>query len=385
MKPMHQLTRKFVFHGSLLGALALVTACGSDDSGGDGSGGAGGQGGSSGGGAGGMGGSGNTGGTQLMCTEGASLDVSGTWVGAVRLSVQMDSIAGGAITICPANQVAEASLLMLFDIQQSPTDPGIIDSISSVVCDIALPEVTAIVGACDPNPSNLIKTQLVVPPALQALIPNIQLDPVTGTLSGTTPGSTISPQRVSFIAGATGQPLPTWDIASSACNNTTSGRTSACDDTCVSDCSVLTDDDADGFPGISLGVCGRSEADETQGVPCNIDDPAEAGVTVQGKAWLNLIVDPLLNGTVDSSCEMSGTADATLVYNIVGADVFLSNGPVGVTVAIQSLPNFTIVPANSPFRMVRIDGANGAPDWGVSLSDRLAACTTAVSRQGELF
>src|SRR6185503_14294480 len=112
-----------------------------------------------------------------------------------------------------------------------------------------------------------------------------------------------------------------------------------------------------------VAVCGRSAADDEQGIACNTDDPTQAGVTVQGRAWLDLQIDPLMSGKATSSCEIEGTVDAAINYNLVGSDVYLVNAQIGVSTAITTLPKFTVVTADSPYRMLRVDGQHGAPNW----------------------
>jgi hypothetical protein len=76
--------------------------------------------------------------------------------------------------------------------------------------------------------------------------------------------------------------------------------------------------------------------------------------------------------------------DTGVLYNLVGADIYLAGTPISVASAIKSLPMFQVDPAESRFRMVRIDGQYGAPDWGVNTADPAAACATILSRMNEL-
>ena len=61
-------------------------------------------------------------------------------------------------------------------------------------------------------------------------------------------------------------------------------------------------------------------------------------------------------------------------YNIVGADITLAGGPLTVASTIKSLPAFAVDAPNSKFRMIRVDGQYGAPDWSADPSDKVAAC-----------
>ena len=69
-------------------------------------------------------------------------------------------------------------------------------------------------------------------------------------------------------------------------------------------------------------MCGRAQGEE--GKPCNIDSPTDPGVTIQGRAFAALEVDPQFNGVATSSCQLSGTVDTGVRYTVVGADVTLS-------------------------------------------------------------
>lgn len=375
------LTRSLAAVFLLSCGVAALPACGSSSS--DGSGGSAGSSGSGGsGGSSGSSGTGGSGGATIQCQEpGSSLTLSGTWAAKVRMSVGLTAQPGGPVTICPVDQPAEATLYLLFDVQQNASDPTKLDAVQAHVCSVELPQVTGKSGTCDPNDANLVKTQLVLPQALTDALPTIQVDPVTATLDGSAPGAMINTAKVLFVAGSSkpAPGLPSWDTSTPACATTNVGRTNQCEPTCVKpDCSALRDDDGDGFPGITLDVCGRTPSDVSSNLPCNTDDPSQPGTTIQGRAWLDLQIDPTLTGTVKSSCEITGNVDASIQYNVVGADVTLSNGVLAVTSAIQSLPAFDVKPADSVYRMIRVDGQYGAPDWSLG-SDPSAACATLLS------
>jgi hypothetical protein len=87
-------------------------------------------------------------------------------------------------------------------------------------------------------------------------------------------------------------------------------------------------------------------------------------------------VNPSATGTVVSSCEVKGNVSTQILYNLVGAQVYLTGSPITVTSAIQSLPTFTVDPTASKIRMVRIDGQYGAPNWMVDPTKAAAACAT---------
>jgi hypothetical protein len=242
------------------------------------------------------------------------------------------------------------------------------------------------VGDCDPTSEGLIETQIIAPDALIASLPGVTTNPVEGTLGGTAKGASLALERLVVTVGSTkaGAELPHWNLDSPTCGAADLGHAQACDTTCVDDCAALRDDDGDGYPGVTAEVCGFAPSDRSAGVPCNADDPSDPGATIQGRAYLDLEVNPLFSGTARSSCEIEGSVETSVLYNLVGADVFLAGGAIGVASAIRSLPSFHVVPEDSLFRMVRIDGQFGAPDWSVDPSDPAGACATLVQRVNEL-
>ncbi len=350
---------------------ALASACGGDDT----------TGGTTGGtttGSSTTGGGGNGGGGIDVACDGAPADLAlaGTWAAYGRLAVTLEGAPGGAITICPADQIGESTLLLMITIDQ--TDPTSLSNVTATLCSLELPVVTALVGACDPASDSLVSTQIIAPQKLLDALPTILTTAVGGSLGGTKAGASVSLDRFTVTVGSTkaGAAMPSWDTASAACNNATIGKTTMCEATCVADCASLRDDDADGYPGVTAEVCGKTPSDASNGVACNAANPSDPGATVQGRASLDIQVNPQFTGSAKSSCELEGSIDTEVLYNVVGADVYLAGAPIGVTSAIKSLPSFTVVSADSKFRMIRIDGQYGAPDWSVDPTSPLAACAT---------
>jgi hypothetical protein len=171
---------------------------------------------------------------------------------------------------------------------------------------------------------------------------------------------------------------------SPACNKPDVGHGKTCEMACVDDCAAMRDDDADGYPGVTMQVCGFTETDQQDGVACHADTPDDPGATVQGKAFLDIEVDPKFTGTAKSSCELTGTVDTSVLYNLVGADVYLTGTPITVNSAINSLPAFDVDSAASKFRMVRVDGKYGAPDWKLDPTAMKASCVEIIKRVNEL-
>lgn len=345
------------------------------------SGGTGGMAGTSGGSGAGAGGSGNQ---VAPCNSSSTLDLSGAWAAKVEMTVKTQSQAGGEIQICPTPQTAQTTLYMLFNLEQDVANPKSLPTIQAHVCSVELPPVTAVAGTCDGS-SNPITAQLLIPPALQSALPNVQLNSGSATLDGTAPGAGITSSQVVFVAGAAtqGAQLPKWDASSQACSGSGIGTSSQCDTTCVQSCSALRDDDHDSYPGITLGVCGKTQSDQQQNVPCNTTDPSQAGATLQGKAFLDLQINPTLTGTVQSSCEVTGNVNAALDYNVVGADVTLvGSSPLPVAQVVQALPTFNVDPSQSEFKLLRVDGKDGSVNWQLP-SATSAACAVVLAHQND--
>ncbi len=359
---------------TIVGGSALVAACGSSDSPAAQPG--------SGGSSGAAGGSGS-----LPCEATEALDMTGTWAAFARFSVSMQGQSGGVVAVCPDDQVRQSSLLLLLDMTQAQGSTSV-DPIQAVACWMELPTVTAIAGQCAADAPNLVTTQILAPPAMIDAMAGVQIPPGKGTLSGLQPGARWTPDRLAFTLGARPDAdLPVWNVDASTCGmkDVSAGRTQSCETACVSDCSALMDADGDGWPGVTAHVCGTTADDVAAKVECNPETPNAGGVTLQGRALLDLRIDPLFDGTVKSSCEVSGQVDARVVYNVIGADIYLANTQISVASAIKSLPGFQVDSANSLFRMIRVDGRHGAPDWGVDMTSAAAACAVAAQHRNELL
>ncbi|MBK9260488.1 MAG: hypothetical protein IPM54_11735 [Polyangiaceae bacterium] len=334
---------------------------------------------------GGTGGAGGSGGesTGVTC-EGAPAehDLEGTWAAYGRLAVTLQGQQGGAITICPADQIGESTMLLMVTMNRDPADPTKLVNVDAVLCEIELPVVTALVGQCDPASKSLVSTQIIAPKTLLDALPKIKPAPVGGSLMG----ADLALDRFLLTVGSTkaGDMMPSWNDVSPTCTATNLGRTNLCETNCVDDCAALRDDDADTYPGVTVNVCGTTPDDVKANVPCNADEPNIPGATLQGRGFIDMEVNPLFTGSAKSSCELEGTVDSEVRYRLVGADIYLAGAQIGVTSAIKSLPAFQVDPAESRFRMVRIDGKYGAPDWKVDPANATASCTTLLARKNEL-
>ncbi len=325
----------------------------------------------------------------LPCDDGGPLDLSGTWAAFMRFSVALESQAGGAVAVCPPDQIRQTSLLLLLNMNHAAHDATIIEPIAAVACWMELPTVTAIAGQCSTGASNLVTTQILAPPAMIAALPDVAVPPGSAVLSALQPGARWNPTRFTFTLGAdpSRATLPAWDLDVPGCGiaDNDAGRSPACEQDCVTDCDTLVDADHDGWPGVTAHVCGTTPDDNASKVECNPESPNAGGVTLQGRALIDFRVDPLFDGIARSSCEITGTVDAQVVYNIVGADIYLANAQISVASAIKSLPTFRVDSSNSPFRMIRVDGLYGAPDWSVDIAQASAACAAAAQHRNELL
>jgi len=338
----------------------------------------------------GTGGAGGAGGgpSRVSCNGAPSeLSLGGTWAAYGKLAVSLQGSPGGAISICPADQVGESTMLVMVTVTQDPADPKKIVEARATLCSIELPTVTALVGSCDPSSASLVSTQIVAPPAFIGALPDVPSAPVAGALGGAASGAAVAFDRFTLTVGANkpAPALPRWDVNAASCSSTSVGRTNACEPGCVDDCAALRDDDGEGYPGVTMHVCGYTPSDQKSGIACHADMPDDPGATLQGRAFIVMQVDPKLDGVAESSCEVSGNIDSSVLYNLIGADIYLAGSPITVTQAIQSLPSFQVDPAASKFRMVRIDGKYGAPSLGVDPVQAKAACTEIIKHVNELF
>lgn len=335
---------------------------------------------------GGSGGTGGTGGNPAPSCEGQpdALDLAGTWAALGVLTVKIEGQPGSLVSICPADQIGQANLLLLVTIGQNAADPKTLEDVHATLCAVDLPAVTAVAGTCDPGTEAAVTTQISVPDELLTALPGLTSKAVGGVLADTAPGAAVTFEKFLVTAGSTktGDALPSWDTEAAGCDAFDIGH-SACEPTCVSDCAALVDHDNDGYPGVTLDVCGRTQDDE--GKPCNADDPTNPGITIQGRAFAALEVDPQFSGTATSSCELRGAVDSGVHYTVVGADVTLTGSPIPVYAAIEALPTLLVQPTESKLSMVRVDGKYATPDLKLDPSDPLAACKAILAKRNELF
>ncbi len=323
--------------------------------------------------------------TTFACSENDALDLDGIFAVYATLSLTFGSHPGGAVTVCPVDQTSEGAFLAVLGMHHAEGSTNI-DSMQAFVCSLELPQITAMVGECDPSAANLVRAGLVFPQALIESFPTTPLATTSAQLASLSLGAAVTPGRMTFIIGTreTGDQMPTWDSQRVGCGvlDTSVGRGPQCEAKCVTDCARLYDDDKDGWPAATVDVCGTMDQDKD--ATCHFEDPSIAGVTIQGRAMLNLQVDPVLAGQASSSCEIVGTLDTQIRYNVVGADLYLEGTPISVTSATASLPVYKVNTHLSRFRGVRIDGRHGSRDWKPDFSDRGATCHQLIAHQNEI-
>ena len=339
-----------------------------------------------------------TGGTVIPCDDSAEMDsadsnpskpveLDGLYALSVRLSFTFSSQPGGAVTVCPVDQTNEGSFLGFAKIEHKPNQTTA--HISAVACSLELPVVSAIVGECKPAATNIVSAGLEFPPKLIDAAPTVDTAQASLLLTSTQRDSAVSAHGLKFSLGTNEgmATAPKWKPDEAGCgnNDNASGRSPNCEEKCVTDCSKMIDHDNDGWPGVTVHVCGYTEDDKRSSIPCNAVTPNEAGTTIQGRSFMNLQVDPLtLNGTAKSSCELVGNIDADFTYNVVGADLYLANAQISVASAIKSLPQYAVNSSESRFRLVRIDGLHGSWNWNPSWSELQASCRRIIANQHEL-
>lgn len=352
--------------GLLWVGIGIAVGCGEDgvdDSGGSGGGGTGGAAGAI---------------ATVPCDTSEDLDLTGTWAALARYSLRLESQVGGVVTMCPQDQSAPARLIVILDIHPEGGDLRV----SATPCVLELPTVTAMVGECRPDQGNLLTVEIPIPALLTEQLGAIPPVVATGTLQS----PDLAVDLLRFTWGTRQDALPSWESERDGCGfaDFGAGRTQTCETACVERCEDVVDDDGDGYPGVTVHVCGRTEDDIASSVPCNAEEPTSPGATLQGQIAMAFRTELTLQGAAKSSCEASGTFGSSTTYAVVGADAYLTNTQVSVASALQSLPLFEGVTDASVWRMVRVDGAHGGPDWDLPGDDAVARCAVVRSRRNEL-
>ena len=299
------------------------------------------------------------------CAKEPSVDLSGSWAALLDLQLNLSSQQGGTATLCPEQQTDRATIVLALRISHA-LGSATIEAIEPTFCSIQLPALSANVGQCDPASDNKLTVDLLLSEPLLAALPSIPIAKVAGSLDSAKAGAAFLSERFVMTAGTRklGADMPSWLGSAQGCGvtDTSAGRGAQCDQACVDDCAAMLDDDADGRTGVTFHVCGYSADDIKSAVKCKAETPSEAAITIQGPVFMDFQVDPLLQGAALSSCELRGTVDTQVIYHVVGGDIYVANSQIAVLSAMKSLPLFSVDKQQSRFRMVRIDGAHGAPD-----------------------
>lgn len=321
-----------------------------------------------------------------ICDEPEQQDLSGTWAVLARYQLRLHTQPGALVSMCPAEQVAEAVMPLLVVFEH---EPGAASASARVVpCGLSLPSITAVVGDCDPSASNLLTINITFPDALLERLPLVASDTPVAAELGQNGALHVARAGFTWGARAGADDLPGWvaDRAGCTAADTQVGRGQPCESACVETCDELIDDDVDGYPGATLHLCGSSRDDVQAGVQCHADDPSIAGMTVQGRLPAVFHTELEFVSTASSSCEIKGTFESRTNYALVGADAYVAGTPIAVASAIQSLPTFEADASASRFRMVRVDGRFESPDWQLDASGANVqqACEAVRQRISEL-
>lgn len=288
-----------------------------------------------------------------------NVELSGTWALRAQYEIALLGKEGGAAGMCPKDQTDKAVLLLALDFQPG-TEPGKA-TVSAIACDLTLPSVKAMAGNCIDSPQNTLDIQLKTP---ESLTKAFALSPaVTGGVVMNDNALTFD--QLGFQWGSTASTLPTWNGEKAECGDSKNvrGTTKECDTECVSDCTQVKDDDGDGYPAVSVHLCGTTETDRTSQVPCNAENPSDPGVTMQGAVRMVLRTAVTMKGEAASSNAVSGTFSSDTNYSLVGSTTYLSGTLITPTSVHKSLPEFQGVEQNSKWRMIRVDGLHGSANW----------------------
>ncbi len=329
----------------------------------------------------------SSGSTAIKCTgQPSTLSLSGTWAALAQLSVNLEGVPGGAITICPANQVGSANLVLLVTIQQDATDPTKLDQVKATLCSVTLPTTTALVGNCDPTSAALVTTQLIVPQAFLDALPTVAAATGTGTLGGTSPGATIALDALDVVAGfhQVGREPAELERHVLVVQPAEHRREQGVRHHVRERLRVDARRRHGWLPGRDHRGLRRDVGRRELGREVQRGHAADGGRLAAGSGVHRLRGEPERHRHGESSCEIAGNVATDIVYHLVGANVYLAGSPINVSSAIESLPTFQVDPSASKAVMVRVDGQYGAPNWMLDPTNPSAACTTVNMHINEL-
>lgn len=269
-----------------------------------------------------------------LCTPGSgSVSLVGQWTVQGNLQVQIDERPGSLVNLCPNPQIQASDIFM----KATLTDEGGQLGMQMQICDFSLPTAAGAAGRCPRDPADNLEIEIEPGPELLALLPTLRIDALDPTSPNLSVGDTFAPAPFGVVLGADladdADPLPEFDPSIEGCTSAEAEPAM-----CVQNFELVTDDDGDGSPGVTIFA--RS-GDET--------------MVLDGRAFAVFRISPSLTGSVANDGCISGQLDAELAYTVVDSDVNLSGLPLTTAAVISNLPPFGILPT-STFKMLRADG-----------------------------
>jgi hypothetical protein len=318
----------------------------------------------------------------VSCDNSDTIDLEGQWALVAQFALQLRSQTGGMVTMCPVGQQGEAMMSFLVNITQDASAPNGL-TMQASACSLDLPTLSAMAGSCVPDSSAILAVQIPIPELLTSVLPNTVEAPVKAYHDGTSIMSGFRADRMTFtFGGRSDRPaLPRWQIDRDNCglSDFELGHKKLCETACIDDCAAMYDDDNDGYPGVTVDVCGFTQDDLSSKVQCRFDFPNQAGSTLQGRMSMVFRAGLSLIGNARSSCELNGTFDSVTTYSVLGAEAYLTNTNIPVASVIKSLPLFDADPENSHFRMIRV------VDYKLNGQSPSQACTVIRSHKNDLI
>ncbi len=262
------------------------------------------------------------------------IDLLGEWGARAWIRVEMVTSPEGVVRVCPDPFPGMAVLTLMIDLVEKDGDRIDYDF---RVCEMVFPQVKAALAPCDLE--EFVYVQIGLGPELTAYIPG-QSFHGWADLGGTAQCSTYVSDSLDitygFIPSMIGgdDPLPGWDLACTA------GTPQAC----VVGWDAVIDEDADGFPGVSLQVA------------------TEPVATITGLAYTTWRTNPHMHGIAWNSSLIQGDLSPTMEYEVVGSGANLQGIGMDEPTVKRNIPRFLLPPTGSTFRMVRVDGQYGSED-----------------------
>lgn len=271
---------------------------------------------------------------ECVPSPGEEIDLIGTWGARAWIRVEMVTSPEGVVRVCPDPFPGMTVLTLMIRLSEKT---GSRIDYDFRVCEMVFPQVTAALAPCDLDEH--VYVQIGLGPELTAYIPGQSFEG-WAEVGGTGRCSTYVSDSLDITYGflpsmvASSDPLPGWDLA---CTGDTP-------EACVSSWGAVIDEDADGFPGVSLRVS------------------TEPVATITGLAYTTWRTNPHMHGIAWSSSLIEGDLSPTMEYEVVGSGANLQGIEMDEPTVKRNIPSFLLPPDGSTFRMVRVDGLHGSED-----------------------